>query len=214
MEQKILIVDDSLTIRKALEQRLRQNGYTTETAKNGNEALDKIKVVKDIDIIMMDLDMPEMGGIEATKIIKSDPLLFIPILILTSHDKATEVVEGLDAGADDYISKKAESVEMLARVRAALRMKYFHDELEKANLQIKQTEKILTAIQTATNFGDKVSRHLTIIQQANPSENIIKQVNLIRNFIDEMLEEVTEKYSNYTEDMDNFISTDSEFDEF
>ncbi|MCP4024158.1 MAG: response regulator [Desulfobacteraceae bacterium] len=214
MKQTILIVDDSLTIRKALEQRLREHGYKTQTAKNGRDALDKLKAVKNIDTILMDIEMPEMGGIEATRIIKSDPALFIPIIVLTSHDKAVQVAEGLDAGADDYISKKAEPVEVIARIRASLRVKYFHDELEKSNLQLKQTEKILTAIQTAADFGDKVGRHLKLIQQENPSESILKQINSIRKIIDEMIEEVTEKFSRHTENMDGFMSSDSEFEEF
>ncbi|MDJ0692504.1 MAG: hybrid sensor histidine kinase/response regulator [Xenococcaceae cyanobacterium MO_188.B32] len=127
--KKILVVDDSLENLCMIEAILDSAGYQVSLAEDGATALTLIETSPP-DLVLSDVMMPNMSGNELTKKIRQqENLSFIPILLITAQDRA-DVVEGLDAGADDFIRKPIEIDELLARVRSLLRLKHSIDERE------------------------------------------------------------------------------------
>jgi two-component system KDP operon response regulator KdpE len=117
-EANILIVDDEPQIRRVMRSTLSSQGYTVTEAKTGEEALDSIRKERP-DLVLLDVNMPGMGGIEACREIRrsSDA----PIIMLTVRKTERDKVLALDAGADDYVVKPFGMEELLARIRASLR---------------------------------------------------------------------------------------------
>lgn len=115
---KILVVDDEPQIRRMMRATLTSSGYQVDEARSGEEALEKFREFLP-DLVLLDLNMPGMGGLEACKSIRAGSE--VPIIILTVRNTEKEKVEALDAGADDYVSKPFGMQELLARIRAALR---------------------------------------------------------------------------------------------
>jgi two-component system response regulator MprA len=118
-QQHILVVDDDRAVRESLRRSLEFNGYQVSLAADGAEALAGISKI-DPDAVIMDVMMPRLDGIETTRALRSvgnD----VPILVLTARDAVGDRVEGLDAGADDYLTKPFALDELLARLRALLR---------------------------------------------------------------------------------------------
>jgi len=121
MAEKILIVDDEPGITELVGRALRQNGYRTICAADGDEALDLI--FEELpDMVILDLMLPKMDGWEVCRRVKSYARTKkIPILMLTARNSAEDVVQGLDLGADDYMRKPFPLAELLARIRVLLR---------------------------------------------------------------------------------------------
>ena len=116
---RVLVVDDDKAVRESLRRSLEFNGYDVSMACDGAEALAGIAVAAP-DVVVMDVMMPRLDGIEATKALRkagND----VPIIVLTARDAVGDRVEGLDAGADDYLTKPFALQELLARLRALLR---------------------------------------------------------------------------------------------
>ena len=116
---RILVVDDDRAVRDSLRRSLQFNGYEVETAADGAEALARVPVVRP-DAIVMDVMMPRLDGLEATRALRGAGNE-LPILVLTARDAVGDRVDGLDAGADDYLTKPFALEELLARLRALLR---------------------------------------------------------------------------------------------
>lgn len=116
---RILVVDDDRAVRDSLRRSLEFNGYGVETATDGAEALAQVARLNP-DVIVMDIMMPKLDGLEATRALRTAGN-DIPILVLTARDAVDDRVDGLDAGADDYLSKPFSLDELLARIRALLR---------------------------------------------------------------------------------------------
>jgi two-component system KDP operon response regulator KdpE len=111
-------VDDEPQIRRIMRTTLTGAGYEVEDAKTGEEALDKVRSYRP-DLILLDINMPGMGGIAACRAIRADPN--VAIVMLTVHNTEAAKVEALDAGADDFVTKPFSTPELLARIRAVLR---------------------------------------------------------------------------------------------
>ncbi len=119
--EKILIVEDEHKISRIIDLQLRYAGYETELAFDGTEAIEKVNASK-FDLILMDVMMPKTDGITACNAIKK---LFpdIKIIMVTAKDDIQDVINGLDSGADDYVTKPFVFDELLARIRANIRKK-------------------------------------------------------------------------------------------
>ena len=132
MLNKVLIVDDDPLNLDLLEQELAEH-YTIETARDGQEGLRKAESFLP-DVILLDYMMPKMSGIEVVKRLKQDPRSKgISVILVTAKGSREDKDEGLDAGADDYIAKPFDALELLARVRSMMRIKQMHDALEEWN---------------------------------------------------------------------------------
>jgi two-component system response regulator MprA len=116
---RVLVVDDDKAVRESLRRSLEFNGYEVALATDGAEALAGIGAA-DPDVVIMDVMMPRLDGIEATRALRTAHN-DVPILVLTARDAVGDRVEGLDAGADDYLTKPFALQELLARLRALLR---------------------------------------------------------------------------------------------
>ncbi|WP_308220337.1 MULTISPECIES: response regulator transcription factor [Pimelobacter] len=116
---RVLVVDDDRAVRESLRRSLAFNGYDVHLAGDGAEALAGIGAVAP-DVVVMDVMMPKLDGLEATRALRAAGN-DIPILVLTARDAVGDRVEGLDAGADDYLTKPFALEELLARLRALLR---------------------------------------------------------------------------------------------
>ncbi len=136
MPNKVLIVDDEPFNLDLLEQELGDQGYIIETARDGEEAIEKVGSFEP-DVILLDYMMPKMSGVEVVKWLKRDERYkSVPVLMVTAKGSQEDKVTGLDAGADDYIVKPFDSVELLARVRCMMRVKGLHDSLEEWNQKL------------------------------------------------------------------------------
>ena len=115
---KILIVDDEPQIRRVLRATLTGHGYEFYEARTGEEALEAIRANR-FDLVLLDMNMPGMGGIETCRALRGGSE--VAIIMLTVRDSEQDKVTALDAGADDYVTKPFGIPELLARIRAALR---------------------------------------------------------------------------------------------
>jgi two-component system KDP operon response regulator KdpE len=115
---RILVVDDEPQIRRVLRATLTGHGYEFYEARTGEEALDAIRANR-FDLVLLDVNMPGMGGLETCRAIRSGSE--VSIIMLTVRDSEQDKVAALDAGADDYITKPFSTPELMARIRAALR---------------------------------------------------------------------------------------------
>jgi len=115
---RILVVDDDPQIRRVLRTALVAQGYEAVDARNGEEAIERLREEKP-DLVILDMNMPRMNGLETCRIVRTTS--DVPIIMLTVRDTEADKIEALDAGADDYVTKPFSSPELLARIRAALR---------------------------------------------------------------------------------------------
>jgi two-component system, cell cycle response regulator len=140
---RILVVDDHPDNLEIITARLASRGFEVETASNGQEALDMV-CGNPPHLILLDVMMPLMDGYEVARRIKTDEVLpFIPIILVTARDSTQDKVEGLDAGADDYLTKPINFPELEARVRSMLRIKRLQDELDQKNRELELVNKRL-----------------------------------------------------------------------
>jgi two-component system, OmpR family, response regulator MprA len=117
---KILIVDDERAVRESLRRALELEGYEIELAEDGAEALERLDSEPEPDAMVLDVLMPRVDGLEVSRTLRRNGSR-LPILMLTARTQVEDRVEGLDAGADDYLTKPFALEELLARVRALLR---------------------------------------------------------------------------------------------
>ena len=118
MSARILVVDDEPQIRRVMKHMLSAQNYTVTEAKSGEQALEKLRLQAQ-DLVLLDVNMPGIGGLETCRAIRSDSDVAVIMLTVRNTDK--DKVEALDAGADDYVTKPFSTPELLARIRAALR---------------------------------------------------------------------------------------------
>lgn len=119
MAQNILIVDDEKSIVTLLNYHLKKSGFETDVAFDGKEAIQKVER-NDFDLVVLDLMLPEMDGMEVCKYMRNNKIL-TPILMLTAKDDELDKIIGLELGADDYLTKPFSPKEVIARIKAILR---------------------------------------------------------------------------------------------
>src|ERR1700729_3040110 len=135
---KVLAVDDSAIYRKLVEQSLSAERYAVLFAKNGREALDQFAKQQPA-VVITDWNMPDMGGLELCRRIRRDfPDCYCHLILLTSNSEKEQVVEGLAAGADDYLTKPFHSGELVARVAVGRRIAALHREIQAKNRLLEQ----------------------------------------------------------------------------
>ena len=115
---RILVIDDEPQIRRIMRRTLITAGYEVDDAKTAEEGLLKVREFRP-DLVLLDINLPAMGGLAACREVRADPN--VAIIMLTVHNSEAAKVEALDAGADDFVTKPFSTPELLARIRAALR---------------------------------------------------------------------------------------------
>jgi len=171
--QRILIIDDNANDAAVTRRFLGRRGYDVTVALSGEEGLQIAEQITP-DAIVVDYRMPVMDGFEVARRVKSDPQLqTIPVLMLTGSDAAQHVVEGLGAGADDFVTKGSDTEVLLARLRALLRVKAYQDQLRRANEQMNRDLQIARRVQEAlVPAGTYESARLEIRSAYIPSETL------------------------------------------
>jgi len=155
---RILAVDDVAENLEILQMRLESRGYEVVLAADGEAALAAVREQLP-DLILLDIMMPKMDGIEVARRLKADTSLpFIPIILVTAKADDKDVVAGLDAGGDDYLTKPFEHAALVARVRSMLRIKELHDEVRRQAAQLadwnaKLEERIATQLAEIERIG-------------------------------------------------------------
>ena len=148
-QQRIVVVDDNANDVQVTRRFLERRGYDAIPALSGEEGL-RLAAQLMPDAMVIDYRMPGMDGFEVTRRLKSDPQLqTIPVLMLTGSDSAQHVVEGLGAGADDFVTKGSDTEVLAARLRALLRMKAYQDQLRHMNEQMRRDLQIARRVQEA-----------------------------------------------------------------
>jgi serine phosphatase RsbU (regulator of sigma subunit) len=171
--ERIVVIDDNANDLQVTRRFLERKGYAVSGATSGEDGLVLVSSVMP-DAVVVDYRMPVMDGFEFTRRLKSDPVLqTIPVLMLTGADAARNVVEGLGAGADDFVTKGSDTEVLLARLRALLRMKRYQDQLRKLNEQITRDLQIARRVQEAlVPQGTFRAPHLEIRSAYMPSETL------------------------------------------
>ena len=154
--KRILVIDDLPANVFILKDRLEHEGYVVLTADGGNSGIEK--ATKEIpDLILLDVMMPDINGFEVCKTLVNDSRTSdIPILLVTAKTDAEDIKEGLDAGAFDYIKKPINKIELLARVKSALK-------LSEANKLLVEVEKRNTFFATVVTANHRIKQPLTIL---------------------------------------------------
>jgi len=186
MSARILVVDDILPNVKLLEAKLTSEYYDVITATSGAEALEKV-MQDSPDMVLLDVMMPEMDGFEVCRCIKKNPLTaHIPVVMVTALTDSGDRVNGLEAGADDFLTKPVNDIALMARVRSLVRLKMTIDEWRARE-------------NTATAFGVINDDDNMVVEQGKPSNILIVE--------DQSFE--AEKCSNTLEDEGYMVSVAS-----
>jgi diguanylate cyclase (GGDEF)-like protein len=193
---RILIVDDHEDNVELLRARLESWGFETLSARDGAEALSMIESSLP-DLVLLDVMMPKVDGMEVARRVKNNPdLPFIPIIMQTALDSTENKVEGLEAGADDYITKPIDFPELKARVNSMLRIKRLQEEIEERERELMEAnERLRHMSQTDGLTGLENRRH-------------------IETRLEEMFEHakrLAEPFSCVMVDLDKFKSVNDEF---
>lgn len=143
---KILLVEDNVKLSKTIKQGLEQEGFVVDCIFDGISAENRLKMSRDeYDVVILDRMLPEKGGVHVCKALREDNVN-VPIIMLTALDTTEDKVEGLDAGADDYLAKPFEFSELVARLHALLRRpkNLTSDVTQLGDIVLDTTNKIVT----------------------------------------------------------------------
>ena len=176
MSEKILVVDDEISLQETLAYNLKKQGYEVETTGNGTEALEMARTIKP-NLIILDIMLPGLDGFEICRILRKE--MSTPVLMLTARDDEIDRVVGLEVGADDYLAKPFSMRELIARVKALLRrVRLIHDEI---NQNADDDQKLKSEILTFDNLIiDMSRREIKVDDQVVPFKP--KEYNLLTFF--------------------------------
>jgi K+-sensing histidine kinase KdpD len=161
---KILIVEDNKENIDLIKYFLKTQNYLLFTSSDGVDAVQKIGEIKP-DIILLDIMLPRKDGFQVCAEVKNNPeFRLIPIIMITALKELKDKIKGLEAGADDFISKPFENVELLTRVKSLLRVKRFQDELKLKNQELKEKNAALVRMD---HFKEELT-HLIVHDMKNP----------------------------------------------
>ncbi|HEX2910422.1 MAG TPA: response regulator transcription factor [Chloroflexia bacterium] len=135
---RILVIEDEAKLNKLIRQVLEEEHYQVEQAYDGDTGL-TMALSSNYDLIILDLMLPEMSGLEVCRFLRQERIV-VPVLMLTARDAVHDRVQGLDAGADDYLTKPFAFEELLARVRALMRRQLSPQDLSKTVLKVADLE--------------------------------------------------------------------------
>ncbi len=166
-DRKILVIDDDPDSLSIISEALRWEGYQVETAISGAEGIDLIHRWQP-DLILLDVNMPGMNGIETLKDLRTQEQ-YVSVMFISGNTSTTHVVRGLDSGADDYIPKPFDPLELLARVRTQLRIKDLNDQLRVANGRLKELVDIddLTGLYNMRSIYQRIENELQRAKRFN-----------------------------------------------
>lgn len=173
VRQRILVIDDSGNDLAVTRRHLERRDYDVTAASSGEDGL-RLAAQNLPDAIVVDYRMPVMDGFEFTRRAKADPQLqTIPILMLTGADSPQTIVDGLAAGADDYVTKGSDTEVLVARLRALLRVKAYQDQLRRMNQQMRRDLDIARRVQEAlVPSGPFRTPHVEIRSAYIPSSSL------------------------------------------
>ena len=211
--KKILVVDDLPENVFMLQDRLEHEGYEVLTAYDGKTGLHNAREFLP-DLILLDVMMPEMSGIEVCKVLAGEPeTSYIPIILVTAKAGAEDIKEGLEAGAYDYIKKPFNRIELLARVHSALK-------LSEAHKKLIESEKSSTYAATVVTANHKIKQPLTLMSLSSAAikrelkKDVVPREAILRRiaYIDTAIKEITDvlnqlntvkniTFSDYTKDI-------------
>ncbi|MGD8305996.1 MAG: response regulator [Ignavibacteria bacterium] len=191
--KKILVIDDLPENVYMLQDRLEHEGYEVITAYDGKSGIEKAKSISP-DLILLDVMMPDINGFDVCKtLIGQEKTSSIPIILVTAKTGAEDIKEGLDAGAFDYIKKPFNKIELLARVKSALK-------LSEANKVLVDIEKRNTFFATVVTANHKIKQPLTLLSLSSAAvkrelnkDEIDKETILSKlKYIDVAVKEITD----------------------
>ena len=180
-QKKILIVDDEEINLDFFDVTMSKLGYEVEKARDGEEALEKVKRFLP-DLILLDNVMPRMSGWEVTRILKGDPkYLEIPIVMFSALDDVKDKVEGFELGIDDYITKPFNFSEVLARIRAALRTRELYTQIVARESRLSLAEELSADMKgNLLDFVktiDELDKTVEILSQENQNKDQVKHLH-------------------------------------
>ena len=174
----ILIADDNEANREILERLLAARGYDIVMAGDGEEALISARA-KLPDLVLLDVMMPKMDGLEVCRQLKADKSLpFMPIILVTARSDSKDVVCGLEAGGDEYVTKPIDQAALVARVRSVLRVKELHDTVHEQSRQL------------ARQAGELAVWNNTLTQRVNDQLVEIERIGRLRRFLSPQIAEL------------------------
>jgi len=190
-KHKILIVEDNQENMDLLVYFLSPQGYDIVGVYDGLSALEKVGEEQP-DIILLDIMLPKMDGYEVCERLKKDPATkFIPIIMLTALKELKDKVRALEGGADDFLSKPFENIELLARVKSLLRLKDYHDELQRKNLELAEKNESLMGMD---RFKEDLT-NLIIHDMKNPLFVIQGNLQMMSMSMENVPPEILKKYT-------------------
>lgn len=201
---KILAVDDNPKNIQVLGSILRDAGYSIGFAYDGKQALNILKETPDFDLVLLDVNMPELNGLDTCKAMRKDEKLSeIPVIFLTALNDSKDIIAGFDAGGQDYVSKPFGSKEILSRVKTHVELKRSKDQLKKVNLWLEEKVEARTQELKESNHQlENAYQELSVLDQSKSdflamiSHQINTPLNGIIGFINLLKDELADSHLN------------------
>src|SRR6202165_1687125 len=204
----ILVADDQAANRELLEELLAAQGNKVITVPDGAAALEELSKTH-VDLVLLDVMMPRLNGFEACQRIKNNPATcLIPVVLVTALSDKQDRIEGIRAGADDFLTRPVDPIELLTRVRSLLALKHRTDELEKRTAQLVAANDALEALSYSVSHAPRAPlRHIygdaaMLIKEHGPQLVPEAQLRLKR------IQEGTEKMGGMIDDLLNLARLD------